>query len=261
MESKTTDVVQCYADALKAEKYRLQFKNRDTEEGFWVDYTAAQLVKLETVKYLSLKNKNGFDVYARPVGWQFVLLDDLTQDVLADLADLKPCMLMETSPGNFQAWLTLPEIPADRDTAKASCKELAIRFGADLASAEPDHVGRLPGFTNRKPKHQKSNGHFPYVLLRRWEYRLSTFYPRGGPVFNNTATQPGTCPTYRHSPGKGSISEQDFGVACGLVKAGKIDEQIYDHLLRTSPDLESRKGRHIDRYLRRTISNARKSVG
>ncbi len=261
MESKTAKVVQRYADALNAEKYKVQFKNRATEEGFWVEYTAAQLVKPETIKHLQWRNWNGFDVYARPVGWQYVLLDDLTWDVLADVASTEPCLLMETSRDNFQAWLILPEVPINRDTAKAICKELAIRFGADLASAEPDHVGRLPGFTNCKEKYKMPNGQFPFVRLRKWQHRLSTFYPRGGAVLNTTATQSDTCSTYRHSPGKGSISEQDFGVACGLVKAGKTDREIYDHLLRTSPDLETRKGRHIDRYLRRTISNARKSVG
>jgi hypothetical protein len=43
---------------------------------------------------------------------------------------------------------------------------LAKRYGADPSAADWRRFGRLPGFTNCKPKYRKDNGLFPYVLLR-----------------------------------------------------------------------------------------------
>jgi hypothetical protein len=43
---------------------------------------------------------------------------------------------------------------------------LARRYGADPNAADWRRFGRLPGFTNCKPKYRRENGFFPYVLLR-----------------------------------------------------------------------------------------------
>jgi hypothetical protein len=42
---------------------------------------------------------------------------------------------------------------------------LASRFRGDLASADWRHYGRLAGFTNRKDKHRRTDGTYPYVRL------------------------------------------------------------------------------------------------
>lgn len=256
--TNTFEVIERYTDALQAESYKIQFKNRITEKGFWVSYSPDQL--LRAIRYLRKQNGDGFDVYCRPVGYQYVLLDDLNRDALTDLATLQPCLILETSPNNYQAWLILSEVPADRETAKAICKELARRFGADLASAEPDHVGRLPGFTNRKEKHRLPNGLYPFVRLRRWQYRVSPFYPCGAAVLQTPAVD--TEQAALVSPtGKGGLSEQDFGRVCWLIRKGRSDADVYEYLLQTSPNLEQRKGRrHVESYIRRTIQNARRSV-
>lgn len=257
--SVTDTILERYVSAFNVDAYKVQVKSRLTEDGFWCDYTPAQL--LRAVSFLRRQNAHGFDIYCRPIGYEFVLLDDLTGDVLADVATLKPCLLMETSPANYQAWLILPEVPADRDRAKAICRELAIRFGADLASAEPDHVGRLPGFTNRKEKHRMPNGLFPFVKLHRSEHRHSTFYPFGGAVLHTPAVSATTGIQPHSGPSKSSNSEQDFGIACWLIRQGKNDEQIYQHLLSTSIDVAARKGsKHVKVYLERTIRNAHRSV-
>ncbi|QHV98280.1 DNA-primase RepB domain-containing protein [Spirosoma endbachense] len=260
MSNLTQTAIERYLSVFDAASYKVQLKNRLTDEGFWVDYTPDQLAKSETVRYLRDKNSKGFDIYARPIGYQYVLLDDLSFDSLSELARLKPCLLIETSPTNYQAWLILPTIPANRDIAKVSCQTLAIQLGADLASAEPDHVGRLPGFTNRKEKYRLQSGLFPFVRLCRAANRLSTFYPCGGAVLNKNTTAINSMPLYQHSPSKNSSSEQDFGVACGLIRAGKTDIEISQHLERTSPDLAVRKGKYLESYLQRTIANAHKAI-
>ncbi|GAB3962994.1 hypothetical protein GCM10028805_65220 [Spirosoma harenae] len=256
MSYLTQAAVEQYLSAFDATSYKVQVKNRETEEGFWVEYSHTQLAKPETIRYLRDKNRKGFDIYVRPVGYQYVLLDDLSFDSLWELAKLKPCLLIETSPANYQAWLILPMLPVNRETAKAICQELAIQLKADPACAEPDHVGRLPGFTNRKEKYRLPNGLFPFVRLCRSAYRISSFYPSGGAVLNHPNSAPVT--PRRHSPKEYSLSEQDFGVACGMIRAGKSDSEIMQHLLTTSPDLASRKGKYTDNYLSRTITNARK---
>src|SRR5260370_25755062 len=78
--------------------------------------------------------------------------------------DYQPAVILETSPGNFQAWLNHGEVlPKEFSTFVA--RVLARRFLADPASADWRHYGRLAGFTNRKEKYRKQNGLYPFVLL------------------------------------------------------------------------------------------------
>ena len=252
----TTLSIELYADTFNAETYHYRLVNPITGQVKLGNYNREQLIKANG--FFRHQNAQGFNIYCRPIGYQFVLLDDLTRDVLTDVAQLKPCMLIETSPGNYQAWLILPETPQDRDTAKAICKELAVRFGADLASAEPDHVGRLPAFLNRKEKYYELYREYPFIKLLKFEHRLANFYPCGGAVLNPPTTTQNIGHINRYTPSKGSISEQDFGVALGLIRFGKTDDEIYQHLLSTSPDLIIRKGKQVESYLWRTISNARR---
>ena len=44
-------------------------------------------------------------------------------------------------------------------------QELARRYQADPSAADWRRFGRLPGFTNCKPKHRQANGLFPFVLF------------------------------------------------------------------------------------------------
>lgn len=177
---ETQTAIGHYLTALGADRYHLRLVNFAMEKSIPVTYTAEQFGKPGTAGYLRKMNYEGFNIYARPVGWQYVLLDDLTRPVLADLATLNPCALVETSPANYQAWLILGDVPPDRDTAKAICRELAQRFGADPAAADPDHVGRVPSFQNLKEKYYQADGRYPVVKLHRWEHRVSTFTPQGG---------------------------------------------------------------------------------
>jgi hypothetical protein len=74
-------------------------------------------------------------------------------------------LVVETSPGNFQAWLKHPErLPKDLGTAAA--RELAKQFGGDTGAADWRHFGRLAGFTNRKHKYvDPATGRFPFVRI------------------------------------------------------------------------------------------------
>jgi hypothetical protein len=117
---------------------------------------------------LKAHNARGAHIYIRPAGeHRFTVLDDLNHDSVARLAadGLGPCAVVETSPDNFQAWLKHDDVyPAPLSTFVA--QTLAKRYGADPGGADWRRFGRLPGFTNCKSKYRKSNGLYPYVLLR-----------------------------------------------------------------------------------------------
>src|ERR1700744_3815128 len=67
--------------------------------------TAAVLDRLSLLKY---RNVRGSHIYVRPSGeHRFTVLDDLNETNVARLSadGFAPCAVVETSAGNFQAWL------------------------------------------------------------------------------------------------------------------------------------------------------------
>ena len=122
---------------------------------------------LRSISWLRLKNGRGRNIYIRPSGeHRLTLLDDIGWRTVGRLKEegFEPAVIVETSPGNFQAWLNHGEVlPKEFSTFVA--RVLARRFLGDPASADWRHYGRLAGFTNRKEKYRKENGLYPFVLL------------------------------------------------------------------------------------------------
>jgi hypothetical protein len=122
---------------------------------------------MRSIPWLRLQNSQGRNIYVRPQGEHSLsLVDDLTRDAVEQMkrAGFQPAAVIETSPGNYQAWLKHPErLPRDLGTAVA--RALARQFGGDLGAADWRHFGRLAGFTNRKPKYQGPDGLFPFVRV------------------------------------------------------------------------------------------------
>ncbi len=123
---------------------------------------------LSKLALLKAHNARNSHIYIRPSGeHRFTVLDDLTTDALSTMVieGYEPCVVVETSPNNFQAWLKHDDTyPARLSTFVA--QTLAERFHGDPSAADWRRFGRLPGFTNCKPKYRKPNGLFPFVLLR-----------------------------------------------------------------------------------------------
>lgn len=251
MNTKTIDSVRQALEALEADQYTIRLIH-DTKPAINKQLDPEQLMK--EVPYYQAKNRDGYNVYFRPVGYQYVLLDDLSRQTLTVLAELRPCLLIETSPANYQAWLRLRQIPQDREAAKQICRELAVQLSADMGSAEPDHIGRLPGFTNRKPKHMKPDGLFPYVILHKWQKRISNFSPNGGIDGQKKAHQ-----TTKVSSGTHTRSHVDFNLCCMLINQGKSDDFISLQLEATSE--KAREEQPTNDYIGRTIRNARIRMG
>ena len=75
-----------------------------------------------------------------------------------------PAAVVESSPGNFQAWLKHGQMLTEALSTQAA-KQLAERFGGDLGSADWRHFGRLAGFTNPKPNRRLASGLQPFARL------------------------------------------------------------------------------------------------
>jgi hypothetical protein len=128
---------------------------------------------LKAVPWLKRQNALGADIYVRPgtadgQNAGLMLLDDVPRGTIERMKaeGYAPAAVIETSPGNHQAWIRLAadrRLPAE--VATVAAKKLAEHYQADPNSADWRHFGRLAGFTNRKPEHTDELGRSPYVLV------------------------------------------------------------------------------------------------
>ena len=166
----TTQIVRAQVDAMGAEVYELGLFRMDAAEGDgppMLPRTWDVAGLMRSIPWLRLQNAQGRNIYVRPKGeHNLTLIDDLKPDAVERMKreGYQPALVVETSPGNFQAWLKHPErLPKEIGTAAA--RALAERFDGDRKAADWRHFGRLAGFTNRKPKYQGADGRFPFVRL------------------------------------------------------------------------------------------------
>jgi RepB DNA-primase from phage plasmid len=122
----------------------------------------------------------GRNIYIRPKGeHDLSMVDDLTMGAVSVMkaAGFNPAVTVETSPGNYQAWLKHPE-RLSTEVSTAAARALAENFGGDRGAADWRHFGRLAGFVNRKVKHRDTaTGLYPYVRLTEADGGV---YPEGG---------------------------------------------------------------------------------
>jgi len=136
-------------------------------------WSAGQLVSASTIRFLRARNREGCDIYLYPyagdenAGYILVDLDAAPPTVLETMRahGHAPCVVLQTSPGHFQAWVCLCTGPLDPAVATAAGKWLAHAYGGDPASTDWRHLGRLAGFTNQKPARRASSGQAPWVRL------------------------------------------------------------------------------------------------
>lgn len=133
---------------------------------------------LQLMPRLGRENAAGAAIYVRafiPAGMGdddpspgLVLIDDLSAAAVASLRGdgIETRAVVETSPGNFQAWLKLPSNSVTNAGARMVARSLAEAYGGDPKAVAFAQPGRLPGFTNRKERHRRPDGSAPFVLLR-----------------------------------------------------------------------------------------------
>ena len=230
------------------------------------------------LRYLKYRNANGAHIYFRPSGERrFTLLDDLDSATLAKLtADgFEPCAVIETSPGNFQAWLKHTHV-LSKAVGTLAAQTLAHRFGADPSAADWRRFGRLPGFTNRKPQHRNDKGLFPFVRLRShtgqqftyaetfeneldsllWSREIErikqhqTSRPWSGRALNLSLVRFRTAPKYRGRPAAADMAFSIAALANGWSQNQVADALAAEYVSR-NPSLPRRAA-----YVRRTTAKA-----
>jgi len=164
-------------EALGAERFDVGVKRSDgtmiLREGWGVKQV------LKALLWLRRENLNRGHIYVRPSGAHGLsLVDDLKASAIARMKaeGFEPAAVVETSPGNFQAWLKHGQV-LDQAASTRAAKLLAERFGGDLGSADWRHFGRLAGFTNPKPERRLESGMQPFARLVEASGRLYSRAP------------------------------------------------------------------------------------
>jgi len=235
-----------------SDKYEVKLITPDKKKAYPRIWSANEVIK--NIPYLTSKNELSntdeiFDIYIRPLDDRFILLDDLNINILSALAIIKPCLLMETSPGNFQSWVKLQQVPPERSAQLQIWRTLAAMFKADMNSAKPEQIGRLPGFFNRKVKYSPD---YPFVKLHNFLDRFST-WESGNPQ----STIPPPVVNQHHANNSKAGKDRsafDYAIVCSMIERGKTDDEIRSYLLLKSDKAKARN----DDYVGRTINKARK---
>jgi hypothetical protein len=167
---KTVAAVQSQLRAMGADVFEVGLFNPDAKghEPLMILRVWDHESLLRSIGWLRHENRGGRNIYVRPKGeHNLSLVDDLSAGAIRDMArsGFMPAAVLETSPGNFLAWLRHPEhLPKALGTAAA--RALAEKFGGDRGAADWRHFGRLAGFTNRKEKYRDPlTGLHPFVIL------------------------------------------------------------------------------------------------
>lgn len=287
---RSLEAIQKQINALGVERFEVGVRDAKTGQMMNREWSRAELEK--AVPWLKRMNAKGNDVYIRPAGEHgLVLVDDLKPQALEQMrADgLDPAATIETSPGNYQAWVKLSEAPLSADVRREAAKALATRYGGDPNSADSRHYGRLAGFTNQKPQHAR-DGRQPYVLAhdcpgkaaksavalisevvqgldraeaqKERQSRLEALEGYKSPGYG-WMSDPGH--EYqrqaqrllkRYGP-QADFSRLDWMIATDMAKSGRWTlEQIERSIRECSPNVESRKAGHVEDYARRTAVKA-----
>jgi len=255
-------------------------------------WSAVQLWRSGMVRFLRLRNREGYDVFIQPfdgdrnAGYILVDLDRAEDDIIDTMRANRhePCVVLRTSPGHLQAWVRVSLTPLGPALATSVARHLADLYGADRASADWRHCGRLAGFTNQKPTRRQLSGYAPWVKLLYAQVRLATHaaslletaqrrFPPAGPIhlLPSPPAAVGCSPTpaaaiqiysrwlnrlhipQRFSPPDWSIA--DLWIAKGLLRCRIPVAQVETVLRLGSPGFPRRHSDPED-YLRRTLARA-----
>lgn len=176
---KELENFRAYHAAVAADRYAvsaIEFFENGENRGFMVsnkdgfpDGFPPDHVEYSMKRLVGLKN-HGRNIYYTPTSEKkhHILIDDLDGLALADLIaqGYKPAVIIESSPANYQAIITIPKLGTefDRQIGNRIVAKLNKEFGDPKLSGEI-HAHRAPGFDNKKIKHRREDGSYPDVNL------------------------------------------------------------------------------------------------
>lgn len=242
--------------------------------------------------WLKRMNAKGNDVYIRPAGEHgLVLVDDLKADKILSMHKdgFQSAAQIETSPGNYQAWVKLSDKPLSAEVRRVAAQALAKHYDGDPNSADSKHYGRLAGFTNQKPKHTR-DGCQPYVLAHdcpgKPAKRAQELLEAVGKGLDRVEAEKARSARLEalegyKSPGHGwhsdpgheyqrqaqrlmqrygkqaDFSRLDWMIATDMAKSGRFSaEGIAQAIEQHSPEVSTRKAGHVQDYAQRTAQKA-----
>ena len=285
---RSLEAIQRQVTALDVPRFEVGIREAKTGQMMNREWSRAEVE--QSAAWLKRMNAKGNDVYIRPAGEHgLVLVDDLTADKLSRMAKdgFPSAATIETSPGNYQAWVKLSDKPLSAEARRIAAQGLAKHYGGDMNSADSKHYGRLAGFTNQKPQHTR-DGRQPYVLahdcpgkaataapayLERIEQGLDKAEAQKERQRRLEAIQTAKPGYGSHDPireyqrqaqrlmakyGDGAdLSRMDWMIAQDMAKGGRFTVQDIEKGIREcSPNVESRKAGHTEDYARRTAEKA-----
>ena len=185
MKSEQLKQFELYAEAVGAERYRvtsikMQADGRkqtfilDKKDGITRGFTP-QEIEQRTPEMQRLQRR-GENLYYTPLSDKkhHILIDDMSREKLERLIKdgYQPAAVLESSPGNYQAIITVPKLGTahDKDVGNRLSDALNREYG-DPKLSGAIHPHRAPGYENRKPKHQREDGSYPEVRLLKAERR------------------------------------------------------------------------------------------
>jgi hypothetical protein len=277
--------------AMPSELYLVRLIHHPTRTAFPGErlWSAEQLGRPATVRFLRVRNREGCDVYVQPyagpqnAGYILVDLDRVQPTVIATMRanGHDPCVVLQTSPGHLQAWVRLRTAPLEPELATAVGKRLAATYGGDPASTDWRHLGRLAGFTNQKPARRTPTGYAPWVKVVETQ---TVFAPEAEALLQSARAWASPPPAiastlqdpvpelavsvaaeiYRDCMTRWRIRDRfpqpdwsivDLWIAKRLLAQGWTPAQAREILRLASPQFPRRHG-NPDDYLRRTVARA-----
>jgi hypothetical protein len=171
----TAQAIRRQLAAMSCELYLVRLIHNLTKRPFPGErlWTSTQLTDLATIRFLRARNREGCDIYIHPyaqdrnAGYILIDVDDADPAALSVMRanGHEPCVVLQTSPRHWQAWVQVSSSPLDPALATAVGRHLAHFYGGDRASTDWRHLGRLAGFTNQKPHRRLGNGYPPWVKI------------------------------------------------------------------------------------------------
>lgn len=285
MNRITLDAITRQADAMAVDVFEIGLYKPAVDgkanEPEMLPRTWDKATLLKSIGWLKYQNSQGRNIYIRPKGEHALsLVDDLNSAALERMKSegFHPAIVVETSPGNFQAWLNHGRV-LPRAESTAAARALAERFGGDRGAADWRHFGRLSGLTNRKPTY-KLDGLFPFVRLveaggQPYVQRhvfvdrvLAELRPAPKPIAASTHGRPDTRPrrsidSFRANPVySGDNTRADLAYAIYASAHGVSEDDVRAAL--RSRDLrhkgtEKRQTEYIERTVKKalTVLNSR----
>jgi hypothetical protein len=250
----------------------LEFTDDDIKASMMTNISVERVIGL--IPLLRARNAAGININIRPTGTHLSLLDDLSSDDLTRLlaTGYEPCVVVETSPKNFQAWLDHGR-DLSEDEATDFARQLAVVANGDLGAAGRRHAGRLAGFTNRKQKYRNEDGQFPFVRLTYANSRTFTKAssmqiqelpppkpPTRIPLSTPRTTALRTIEQFHADPRyQGDLSRADFAYAIYAHSHNISEQTIIDNILQR--DMRKKGDQRAQRrYAKYTSARALKQV-